>query len=168
MWICSGSGEALLTRQEDIKATFLYTFGKFVEWPANSFNQTVVSFRIEIVGRDPFNGRLDQLMIGKKLHDRPVEVVHSLDTISSTPVHVAFVSASEARRVDTLLNDYRPHHVLTVSDMTGFTQRGGMIAFVMEPGAVRFTIDRAAVEQSQLQVSSRLLVLGVSPPGGAR
>jgi YfiR/HmsC-like len=127
IWICGGIGQTLVTRQEDIKATFLYTFGKFVEWPANSFDQAVVSFRIEIVGRDPFNGRLDQLMIGKKLHDRPVEVVHSLDETSRTPVHVAFVSASETRRVDALLNDYRPRHVLTVSDMTGFTRRGGMI-----------------------------------------
>lgn len=35
-----------------------------------------------------------------------------------------------------------------------------MIGFVTEPGTVGFRINQAAAKQSQLQVSSRLLVLG--------
>jgi hypothetical protein len=154
-------GQPPVSRQEDIKATFLYNFAKFVDWPESSFDRTVDAFRIEIVGRDPFDGRLDQLMIGKHMHDRPIEVIHSLSHTYQTVVHVAFVSASEMNRVDSLLLEYRRNHVLTVSDIADFAQRGGMIGFISDAGAVRFRINQAAVEQAQLRMSARLLALGV-------
>jgi hypothetical protein len=160
VWIGRAAGQMPLDREEDVKATFLYNFAKFVEWPERSAGDAGSSFRIEIVGRDPFDGRFDQLMIGKTLHDQPIEVIHSLAAPSATPVRIAFVSASEGKRLDSLLNTYLHNHVLTVSDMTDFTQRGGMIGFVTELGAVRFRINQAAAEQSQLRVSSRLLALG--------
>jgi hypothetical protein len=147
------------TRQQDLKATYLYNFAKFAEWPESSFGARVISFRIEVIGRDPFDGRLDQLMIGKTLHERPVEIIYSLDDTSRTPVHLAFVSASEVKRLDSLLNTYHRDHVLTVSDIDDFTERGGMIGFVTEPGAVRFRIDESALEHSQLRMSPRLLAL---------
>jgi hypothetical protein len=154
-----GQGPAI--REEDIKASFLYNFARFVEWPERSFGDSNAAFRIEIVGRDPFDGRLDQLMIGKKIDDRPIEVIHSLMGESPTPVQMAFVSASEIKRLDALLRNYRRSQVLTVSDIADFTLRGGMIGFVAAPGAVRFTINQSAVEQAQLRMSSRLLALGV-------
>jgi YfiR/HmsC-like len=158
MWSLHAAGE--VTRPEDIQATFLYNFAKFVEWPERGSGDAVAPFRIEIIGRDPFDGRFDQLMIGKKMDDQPIEVIHSLAAPSATPVRVVFVSASEGKRLDSLLNTYRRNHVLTVSDIPDFTQRGGMIGFVAEAGAVRFRINQSAVELSQLRVSSRLLALG--------
>jgi YfiR/HmsC-like len=162
------AGQAPATRQEDIEATFIYNFGKFVDWPESSFSESVRSFRIEIVGRDPFDGRLDQVMIGKTMHDLPIEVVHSLGQASTTPVHIAFVSGSEKKRLDVLLSTYRGQHVLTVSNIGDFTQNGGMIGFVTEAGAVRFTIDQATVMRSDLRMSSRLLALGVPQPTVSR
>ena len=163
IWIGPANSQANVTRQEDIKATFLYNFAKFVEWPQSSFVDAVVSFRIEIIGRDPFDGRLDQIVIGKRVHDKPIEIIHSLEGTYPGLVHIAFVSASEEKHLDSLLKTYRRHDVLTVSDIADFTRRGGMIGFVTEPGTVRFRFNQAAVEQSQLRVSSRLLALGVPP-----
>lgn len=158
LWSLRAAGE--VTRPEDIQATFLYNFAKFVEWPESGPVEAAVPFRIEIIGRDPFDGRFDQLMIGKKMNDQPIEVIHTLAAPSTTAVRVAFVSASEAKRLDSLLTTYRRNRVLTVSDIPDFTQRGGMIGFVAEAGAVRFRINQSAVELSQLRVSSRLLALG--------
>jgi hypothetical protein len=163
-WIGGAAGQVDLTREEDIRATFLYNFGKFVEWPESSMGEAVASFRIEVIGRDPFGGRLDQLMIGKTMQGRPIEVIHSFKEPSTTPVHIAFVSSSEVNRLGSLLDNYRQNHVLTVSAIEDFIERGGMIGFVTGPGAVRFRIDQAAVEGSQLHISSRLLALGVSRP----
>ncbi len=140
-------------------ATFLYNFAKFVEWPASSTGDGAVSFRIEIIGRDPFDGRFDQLMIGKTMHDLPIEVIHSFADPSATPVRVAFLSTSEEKRLDSLLNTYRLNRVLTVSDIPDFARRGGMIGFVAELGVVRFRINQASADRSELRVSSRLLAL---------
>jgi hypothetical protein len=160
LWIGRPVGQVQVARQEDIKATYLYNFAKFVQWPKGGSGDAVTSFRIEIIGRDPFDGRFDQLMIGKEINDQPIDVIHSLAAPSATPVRIAFVSTSEAKRLDSLLNTYRRNGVLTVSDIPDFTKRGGMIGFIVELGAVRFKINQAAVEQSELRVSSRLLSLG--------
>jgi hypothetical protein len=152
-------GQEPMIRQQDLKATFLYNFAKFVEWPGGGPDTTAASFPIEIIGRDPFDGRFDQLMIGKMINDQPIEVIHSLDAPSPKSVRVAFVSLSEDKRLEALLITYRRNRVLTVSDIADFTQRGGIIGFVSEPGAVRFRINQAAAERSQLQLSSRLLLL---------
>jgi hypothetical protein len=158
LWIGPAGGQAPVIRQQDLKATFLYNFATFVEWPGGPDNPTA-SFPIEIIGRDPFDGRFDQLMIGKKINDQPIEVIHSLDAPSPKPVRVAFVSLSEDKRLEALLTTYRRNCVLTVSDIADFTERGGIIGFLSEPGAVRFRINQAAAERSRLQVSSRLLLL---------
>jgi YfiR/HmsC-like len=160
VWIGRASCQEQMQRQEDIKATFLFNFAKFVEWPDSSSGDSAALFRIEIIGRDPFDGRFDQLMIGKSVNGQAIEVIHSLSAPSAERVRIAFVSASEGKRLDSLLNTYRQNGVLTVSDIANFTQRGGMIGFVTEPGAVRFRINLAAVDGSQLRVSSRLLALG--------
>jgi hypothetical protein len=160
VWIGGAAGQVQVARPEDIKATFLYNFARFVEWPASSGGDRLSRFRIEIIGRDPFDGRFDQLMIGKKMNDQPIEVVHSLGDPSPMPVQIAFVAASEGKRLDSLLSAYSRNRVLTVSDIPDFTQRGGMIGFTTELGAVRFRINLVAVEQSRLRVSSRLLALG--------
>ena len=47
--------------------------------------------------------------------------------------------------------------VLTVSDMPGFTRRGGMIQFVLEGDRVRFEINLASAENARLVLSSELL-----------
>jgi YfiR/HmsC-like len=153
------SGQEPVIRREDLKATFLYNFAKFVEWPGGGPDKTAASFPIEIIGRDPFDGRFDQLMIGKKINDQPIEVIHSLDAPSPKSVRVVFVSLSEDKRLEALLTTYRRNRVLTVSDIADFTQRGGIIGFLSEPGAVRFRINQAAAERSRLQLSSRLLLL---------
>jgi hypothetical protein len=160
IWIGGAAGQVQVARSEDIKATFLYNFAKFVEWPASGGGDRPSRFRIEIVGRDPFDGRFDQLMIGKKMNNQPIEVVHSLADRSPMPVHIAFLAASEEKRLESLLSTYSREGVLTVSDIPDFTQRGGMIGFTTELGVVRFRINRVAVEQSRLRVSSRLLALG--------
>jgi hypothetical protein len=49
--------------------------------------------------------------------------------------------------------------VLTISDIPGFGDTGGMAQFFFERGRLRFTIRVDAVKRSGLKMSSRLLNL---------
>ena len=37
-----------------VKAVFLYSFGRYIEWPENTFHNESDPFVIGIVGEDPF------------------------------------------------------------------------------------------------------------------
>ncbi|MCX5637000.1 MAG: YfiR family protein, partial [Planctomycetota bacterium] len=49
--------------------------------------------------------------------------------------------------------------VLTISEMEGFIEKGGMINFITEESKVRFEINDSAAKKSGLQISSKLLSL---------
>src|SRR5512134_3234752 len=57
-----------------VKAVYLYNFGQFVEWPADSFATPSTPFVIGIVGKDPFEGMLDNVVRGESLGTRPIAV----------------------------------------------------------------------------------------------
>jgi hypothetical protein len=63
--------------------------------------------------------------------------------------------------------------VLTVSDMPGFIEHGGMVQFVLENDNVRFEVNLSAANKSGLALSSQLLkvaarVVGNPDTRGAR
>jgi hypothetical protein len=51
--------------------------------------------------------------------------------------------------------------VLTVGETDAFLERGGVIAFAMEGGKLRFSINAAAADRAGLKLSSQLLKLAV-------
>jgi hypothetical protein len=51
--------------------------------------------------------------------------------------------------------------VLTVADMDGFTEAGGVINFVREGTKIRFRINNDVAAKEGLKISSKLLSLAV-------
>jgi len=55
-----------------VKAAFLYSFAKFVQWPDDAFGKPEGPFVVGVLGDDPFGAVLDQTL------ERPVGVVDYL------------------------------------------------------------------------------------------
>lgn len=49
--------------------------------------------------------------------------------------------------------------VLTISDLDGFTELGGIAQFFFQQGMLRFNVRAESAKRAGLQISSRLLVL---------
>ncbi|MGA2258758.1 MAG: YfiR family protein, partial [Thermoguttaceae bacterium] len=78
-----------------VKAAFLYHFGRYVEWPENTFRRATDPFVIGIVGEDSFDGALDRVAAKKTIQDRQIVVRRfaSPDQYKQ-PCHILFVSRS--------------------------------------------------------------------------
>jgi len=161
------------------KALFLSNFLQFVHWPAGAFQDSTDSLRVQIIGRDPFDGSLDRVLADKTLDHRRVVVTHTaVPSITPFP-HVAVISATEVPRLASLLASYCRAPVLTVSDLDRFANRGGMIGLVEggvaglieDDHGVHFVINRMAANEAHLQVDAEILHLAyplfsaVSPCG---
>jgi hypothetical protein len=150
----------------DVKAAFLYNFGKFVQWPPEAFEGRD-SFVFCLLGDDSFGQVLNSTVVGKKIQER-VLVVRQLRDVSDTEgCHILFISRSEGWRLPRVLSSLRSRSVLTVGETVGFTERGGIISFRVEDNRVRFDINLAAAQRAQLTISSQLLKLAraIIPPG---
>ncbi|HEV3216141.1 MAG TPA: YfiR family protein [Vicinamibacterales bacterium] len=147
--------------ESERKALFVYNFMLFVDWPADAFQNASEALRVEIIGRDPFNGSLDRLLADKSVGGRRIVVTHSVAPKAGPLPHVLFVSAAEAPNLARVLAAYCHLPVLTVSDLEGFANRGGVIGLVEENHDLHFVINRTAAGEARLQVSSRLFYLAV-------
>ena len=75
---------------------------------------------------------------------------------------ILFISSAKDSQLSEILTALGTSNVLTVSDMTGFTRRGGMIQFVLDRNRVRFEINLAAAQRAGLILSSELLKVAVA------
>jgi hypothetical protein len=75
---------------------------------------------------------------------------------------VLFISSSEDRQLKDILTALNKSGVLTVSDMAQFSQRGGMIEFVLDGDKVRFEVNVSNTEDARLSLNSELLKVAVA------
>lgn len=144
----------------EVKAAYLYNFGKFVEWP-NKNTASDSSFNICVLGQDPFGPTFGATIAGQSIKGKNVLLKRIPKAEDAVSCHILFISSSEEVRLKEILATLDKTSVLTVSDMPHFSRRGGMIEFVMEANRVRFEVNLASAERTGLILSSQLLKVAV-------
>jgi hypothetical protein len=151
----------------EVKAAYLYNFGRFVEWPPDVPLGTADTFTICVMGRDPFGSALDTTISGEKIGGKTVVARRISGSGEATDCRILFVSASEDKQVKEILSTLGKQRVLTVSDLPQFIQQGGMVQFVLVNERVRFEINLAATHEAGLNLSSQLLKVAVEVRGNS-
>jgi len=149
-----------------VKATYLYKFAGYVDWPATAFASANSPVNVCIAGDDPFGPTLDTAVRGQRIADRQV-VVRRLKSIErDSGCQILFVGGAEPQRAQ-VLAAVRGSNVLTVTDSPEPGGAVGIINFVIRDNRVRFNIDEEGAAQSGLNISSKLLKLALNlrPPG---
>ena len=146
-----------MTAEYEVKAGFLYNFGKFVRWPQEELRDSTAPFLLCILGEDPFGRLIDQMVAGRSVQDRRLAVKRMNSAVEASRCHVLFISRSERANLDRILKTIDGKSVLIVSEIDDFLERGGIINFRLDRKNVRFDINVAAAERRKLKISSQLL-----------
>jgi hypothetical protein len=142
-----------------LKAAFLYSFARFIDWPSNSFASPQSPFAICILGLDPFGPAIDDTLRGKTIGEHPVVVQRAKEPAEVRHCQIIFVSSSEKRQLPEILAALQGTGALIVGESDRFADSGGTIQLMLEKNHVRFAINTDAAESAGLRISSRLLVL---------
>lgn len=144
-----------------VKATYLYKFASYVDWPAKAFSAADSPLTLCIAGDDPFGASLDSAVRDQRIAGRPV-VVRRLKSVGrDADCQILFVGGADPQRAQ-FLAAVRGSAVLTVTDRHESGASAGMIDFVMRDNRVRFDIDEGAATRSGLGISSKLLKLALN------
>ncbi len=155
----AGLGQSLV--EYKVKAAYLYNFTKFINWPEKELD----SFRICILGKDPFGSVIDPITKRKAL-GKPINLVRALKGQDLAQCQIVYVENVNDHARD--LNRLKHPGVLTVTSLeTGnenasvrfFSEYGGMIGFVIRDGKVKLRIKLSELKKSGLEVSAKLLEL---------
>jgi hypothetical protein len=149
-----------ISKEYKVKATWIFNFAQFADWPATAFADASTPIAIGVLGDDAFGPFLDQLVQGETVKSRPLVVKRARTVADLKTCHILFVSKSEQQRLAGILADLRGAGALTVGEVEGFTQRGGMINFFLKGDKLRFEINLNAARDNGIRLSSKLLSLG--------
>jgi hypothetical protein len=156
------AGETINPEYEhNVKAAFIYSFGRYVEWPKEAFAIRSGEFVIEVCGEDPIGPILDQIAKTKTIKGRRIVAIKVAKIEELQPCHILFIShAIPPAEQTAIINKLRNKPLLIVGDSPGFTDRGGGINFYIEGGTVKFEIKVDAIRQVGLVIDAKLLGLG--------
>lgn len=156
----AAAGAEARSLEYPIKAAFLYKFGSFVEWPADSFPSASAPVTVCVVGRDPFGPVLDQTVRGQTVGMRPVTVRRLPSVSPASGCHIAYLGGSSEQSTSEAARALARAPVLTVTDGAR-PEAPSAIQFVVVSNRVRFKIDLRAAAQSGVSISSKLLNLAI-------
>jgi YfiR/HmsC-like len=146
-------------REYKVKAAFIYNFAQFVDWPTSAFESADAPFVVAVVGKDPFNGLLEEVVAGKRVGGRTVVVQHFDSSAGIGQCQILFVPMTEEGSLGTIIQKMQNKPVLTIGEVDDFTEEGGCFRFFTEDNKMRFEINQDAAEQAGLRISSKLLRL---------
>jgi hypothetical protein len=143
-----------------VKATYLYKFAPYVEWPDGTFRSPSDPLVLCIAGVDAVGNLIDEAARGQTVAGHAVAVRHIIAPTRDSGCHILYVAASQRDRA-AALKIVRGSPVLTVTDAAPDAGAHGIVNFVIEGNRVRFEIDLNAAAENHLVISSKLLNLAV-------
>ena len=146
-----------------IKAAFIYKFAKFLKWPAETFANDKEPLKIAVLGIGPLTAHMDTIK-NNTVFGRSLIIKRYLDYKEIDAPNILVVGASEKRKLKEILNHFRNKSILTVSEIEGFGNLGGMIQLLLIEGRVRFGVNLQALKETELNLSSKVLRLAIMLP----
>jgi len=147
------------TREYQVKAAFLFNFSQFVEWPAQSFSNPESRAVIGILGKDPFDSNLEEIIVGETINKHPLVIQHFKNVDEITNCQILFINISDKNQLRLLIEKLKGKNILTISDVNGFAKMGGMVRLYIKDDKINIQINLDAIKEENLGISSKLLKL---------
>ncbi len=160
----SATGSARVAEEQALKAAYLYNFAKFVEWPGHAEGEPL---RLCVYGMERLGAPFEKIR-GRTAHSRPIDVaLVTGEAPSGVRCEILFISREAGEAADVGVIDLLAGQpVLTVSDIEGFSNRGGMIEFRNVGEHIKFVVNIGASRDANLIISAFLLQLALEVQGG--
>ncbi|MDN5211085.1 YfiR family protein [Fulvivirgaceae bacterium BMA12] len=136
----------------EYQALYIYNFTKYIQWP--NANQELV---IGVLGSGTVDKALQKMVDSKGSNKLKLIKLTSNDNLSDC--NIIFLAKNQDKNLELVLEKTKGKSVLIISESEGLAQKGAGISFFLEGNKLKFTINKAAVEERQMKISSNLLVL---------
>ena len=123
-------------REYLIKAAFVFDMLKATQWPKSRSGRTVLC----VLGRDPFGGAWRSID-GRPVGRGKLDVVPVQGASDFGGCHALFIATSERGRWPEIRAALGTRPILTVSELMGFAQDGGMVALMNVENRLRFDVN---------------------------
>lgn len=149
-------------RADALKATFLYRFASYVEWPPPS---STAPFTIGVVENDDVASQLEQLVPAISVNGQRVSLRRLRGGDSLDGVHVLYVGNSTSVLARVLRGAARSRPILVVADAPRALAEGAIINFLGPAPTLKFEVSLSNAERAGLRINARLLSVAARVQG---
>ena len=150
------------TKEQAVKAGFVYNVTKYVIWPSRVSSDD--HFNLCVLGDANLGGSLKSLQ-DKLVANKPLVLRRWVKSNSLQTCHMVFVAEDSTKDMSDLLQQMNHLPVLTISDSAGFIDKGGMVGLIRNGRRVGFEVNLTAVRAAGLNMSAQLLKLAKTVKG---
>ena len=149
-----------LQHEYEVKAGELYYLISYTDWPADSLPPDAPTITVGLLGAVPFADGIKAVLERKIVQGRRLLVKRLASPQAAAQCQVVFIGASERSRLPAIFEALKARPVLTVGEVDGFVQRGGVVNLLAGPdNTVVMQVNRAVAQHARLTLSSQFLKL---------
>jgi hypothetical protein len=140
-----------------VHSVYIYSYMKYIKWPDSSENE---SFKLGVWGDSEVTPFLEKLAETKKAGNRSIELIQVQDPAQVASLDMVFIAKQQFKELDwnRLVREASKESIALLTEEEGFPV-GGHINFVLEDNKLFFQLDRPALEQAGLRISTELMAL---------
>lgn len=142
----------------EMHSMMLYNFIKYVQWPNEGDGG---EFVVGVIGDEGVFNTLKQWYDGKPKGAKKYVIKKLANAEEAGTCQVVYIGKSKSRELDEIKTSISGKSVLTITDGNGLAQKGSCINFKVVDGKLRFELNQASVNASNLKVSSQLTSMAI-------
>ncbi len=150
------SSQDVEKRKNELRAYFIYTVTKYIEWDNLSDSKY---FIIGIIVDSELDASLKKIAKKKKVKNKKIIIrKYSLED-EIQKCHILIIPDTEKDNRDLILKKIDGKQVLSIGYSNGFAKNGVCINLIDYQGRIGFEINKKSIDKNKLKASSQLLKL---------
>lgn len=149
------------SRENRLKAAYLLNFARFVYWPEEVFTQPDPSMNICVYRDAEFLKSIDAIS-SRKVNNKKIKLILTEDENKTGSCHIIYFSQKIEKEISRVVPAIGDRLILTVSDISGFVDAGGLIELIEVDNKYKFIINVTKSKQVGIRYRSQLLEVAES------
>jgi len=155
-----GAEQQPIALEDELKAVYIFNFIRFTDWPDSVSSASGQTIRLSVLGNHTLRKKLKKIASKQASHGVKLDVHLCAMPACAEQSDALFINESEGETLKKTLIILQDKPILTISDIPGFADQGGMIELKRQNKRVVFRINLQAIKKVDLYVSAQLLQLG--------
>ncbi|HIA36173.1 MAG TPA: YfiR family protein [Flavobacteriales bacterium] len=136
-----------------IKATFLYNFTRYIEWPLELKKG---DFVIAIIGNTPLFNELGKVKDATTRGNQIFAINKYLSVKTIEKCHILFVAKDQSHKIAEIVKRFKDKPTLIITESPGLIEKGAGINFVIKDNKHGFEINKGNIAAHGLSMASNL------------
>lgn len=142
----------------EVHAAMLYNFIKYVQWPNEAESG---EFVVGVMGEDDVFNTLKTWYDGKPKGSKKYVIKKLASAAEASSCQVVYLGKGKSKEFENIKSSVTGKSILTVTDGNGLGQKGSCINFKVVDGKLKFELNQATVNSSNLKVSGQLSSMAI-------